>query len=373
MRVEREDGTLRVVAPQRRAAAPLAARADAHPDRQHGHRRHRRLHEDARDQRRRLPRRSCRAAKLVAGARLLPPGGGRPARRHRVRGRDADAAARLRRRQGARRPDRGPDPLACASRSRTRARASATRASRSAARPARPAKSARSRRDQRRIARRASAATAPPQPHQRQRGSAAPVVFRSADADLRQVIDDSTGRTLAAASSRESGAEAARQDRARAGGRPALAERAKAAGVSRSSSTAADTSTTGASKPLAEGAREGGLTLVEREDDRPMDTHRCVASSTWTRTSSRSTASPRSSRAGAASASARSSSSATARHVGVGLGKAERGARGDPQGRRGREEAPDQRADGGTTIPHEIIAHFGAAKVMLKPAARAPA
>ena len=91
-------------------------------------------------------RAQLRGREARAGAGLLPPGRGRPARRHRVPRRDAHAARRLRRRQGARRPDaahirsrRRP--------SRTRARASSIRASRSSARPARPARSAERRRD----------------------------------------------------------------------------------------------------------------------------------------------------------------------------------------------------------------------------------
>ena len=44
-------------AARRRAAEPRAARPVPHADRQHGHRRHRGLHQDPRDRRRRLPRR----------------------------------------------------------------------------------------------------------------------------------------------------------------------------------------------------------------------------------------------------------------------------------------------------------------------------
>ena len=52
-----ENGELEVTPARRRAGEQVAARADPHPGRQHGRRRHRRLREEARDRRRRLPRR----------------------------------------------------------------------------------------------------------------------------------------------------------------------------------------------------------------------------------------------------------------------------------------------------------------------------
>ena len=86
-------------------------------------------------------------------------------------------------------------------------------------------------------------------------------VFRSAKWIYAQVIDDTTGRTLAAASSRESGiGGATKVDVARSVGR-ALAERAKAAGVSSVVLDRGGYQYHGRVRSLAEGAREGGLNL----------------------------------------------------------------------------------------------------------------
>ncbi len=86
-------------------------------------------------------------------------------------------------------------------------------------------------------------------------------VFRSAKYIYAQVIDDSTGRTLAAASSREAELGASTPiDTARAVGK-ALAERAKAAGVSAVVLDRAGYQYHGRVRSLAEGAREGGLNL----------------------------------------------------------------------------------------------------------------
>ena len=86
-------------------------------------------------------------------------------------------------------------------------------------------------------------------------------VFRSAKYIYAQVIDDTTGRTLAAASSRETELAAdTKVDAARAVGR-ALAERAKAAGVSAVVLDRGGYQYHGRVRSLAEGAREGGLDL----------------------------------------------------------------------------------------------------------------
>ena len=86
-------------------------------------------------------------------------------------------------------------------------------------------------------------------------------VFRSAKYIYAQVIDDTTGRTLAAASSRESGIGGeTKVDVARSVGR-ALAERAKAAGVSSVVLDRGGYQYHGRVRSLAEGAREGGLNL----------------------------------------------------------------------------------------------------------------
>jgi large subunit ribosomal protein L18 len=86
-------------------------------------------------------------------------------------------------------------------------------------------------------------------------------VFRSAKYIYAQVIDDTTGRTLAAASSREADlGGATKTDAAKAVGR-ALAERAKAAGVTAVVLDRGGYQYHGRVRSLAEGAREGGLNL----------------------------------------------------------------------------------------------------------------
>jgi large subunit ribosomal protein L18 len=87
-------------------------------------------------------------------------------------------------------------------------------------------------------------------------------VFRSAKFIYAQVIDDTTGRTLAAASSREAEVTGSSRklDAARAVGR-AVAERAKAAGVSSVVLDRGGYQYHGRVRSLAEGAREGGLDL----------------------------------------------------------------------------------------------------------------
>jgi len=87
-------------------------------------------------------------------------------------------------------------------------------------------------------------------------------VFRSAKYIYAQVIDDSSGRTLAAASSREDdlAGGGGKVDRARAVGK-ALAERARAAGVTTVVLDRGGYQYHGRVRSLAEGAREGGLDL----------------------------------------------------------------------------------------------------------------
>ena len=86
-------------------------------------------------------------------------------------------------------------------------------------------------------------------------------VFRSSKYIYAQVIDDSTGRTLAAASSREPDlAGESPVAVARVVGRT-LAERAKAAGVSAVVLDRGGYQYHGRVRSLAEGAREGGLNL----------------------------------------------------------------------------------------------------------------
>jgi len=87
-------------------------------------------------------------------------------------------------------------------------------------------------------------------------------IFRSAKYIYAQVIDDATGRTVAAASSREAGIAAGpgKVDAARAVGR-AIAERAKAAGIGTVVLDRGGYRYHGRVRSLAEGAREGGLDL----------------------------------------------------------------------------------------------------------------
>jgi large subunit ribosomal protein L18 len=86
-------------------------------------------------------------------------------------------------------------------------------------------------------------------------------IFRSAKFIYAQVIDDTTGRTLAAASSREADLAAGlKVDAAREVGK-ALASRAKAAGVSTVVLDRGGYRYHGRVRSLAEGAREGGLDL----------------------------------------------------------------------------------------------------------------
>jgi large subunit ribosomal protein L18 len=87
-------------------------------------------------------------------------------------------------------------------------------------------------------------------------------VFRSTKFIYAQVIDDSTGHTLAAASSREAGLASGigKVDVARAVGK-AIAERARAAGVKTVVLDRGGYQYHGRVRSLAEGAREGGLDL----------------------------------------------------------------------------------------------------------------
>jgi len=87
-------------------------------------------------------------------------------------------------------------------------------------------------------------------------------VFRSSRFIYAQVIDDSTGRTLAAASSREPSlaAGAGKVAAAEAVGR-AIADRARQAGVTRVVLDRGGYRYHGRVRSLAEGARQGGLDL----------------------------------------------------------------------------------------------------------------
>ena len=85
-------------------------------------------------------------------------------------------------------------------------------------------------------------------------------VFRSNKHIYAQLIDDMAGVTLAAASTREAEASGAGVEASKAVGQR-LAERAKAAGVERAVFDRGGYRYHGNVKALADGAREGGLTL----------------------------------------------------------------------------------------------------------------
>ncbi len=85
-------------------------------------------------------------------------------------------------------------------------------------------------------------------------------VFRSNKHIYAQVIDDATGTTLAAASTREAGQSASGVEASKAVGQR-VAERAKEAGVDRAVFDRGGYRYHGNVKAIAEGAREGGLTL----------------------------------------------------------------------------------------------------------------
>ena len=128
MTVTQEDGQVVVARPDRPGRSPRAARA--HPDarRQHGHRRHPGLREAARDPGRRLPR-GAQGPRPRDAARLQPRRHGEGARRHhasRCRSRPRSSSRGSPSSASARSPPRS---ASGARPSRTRARASATRAS----------------------------------------------------------------------------------------------------------------------------------------------------------------------------------------------------------------------------------------------------
>ncbi len=85
-------------------------------------------------------------------------------------------------------------------------------------------------------------------------------VYRSNKYVYAQLIDDFAGRTLAAASSRESGNGDDPKARAKAVGR-AIAEQAKGAGITRVTFDRGGFKYHGRVRAVAEGAREGGLEL----------------------------------------------------------------------------------------------------------------
>lgn len=86
-------------------------------------------------------------------------------------------------------------------------------------------------------------------------------VFRSLTNIYAQVIDDSAGRTLAAASSLEQGGQKARKSEVAASVGQRLAERALAAGIRQVVFDRGGYQYHGRVRALAEGARKAGLSL----------------------------------------------------------------------------------------------------------------
>lgn len=90
------------------------------------------------------------------------------------------------------------------------------------------------------------------------RGRLRLTVFRSSKYIYAQIIDEKAGRTVAEANSRSLASEGKKVDQAKAVGQ-ALAERAKAQGVTKVVFDRGSYRYHGRVKALAEGAREGGL------------------------------------------------------------------------------------------------------------------
>ena len=139
-------------------------------------------------------------------------------------------------------------------------------------------------------------------------------VFRSNRGVFAQLIDDDAGLTIASVQWTEADLRSLKpMEQATQAGK-LLAARAKAAGIDTAVFDRGGYQYHGRVKALAEGAREGGLTskTATLEDlwQPPIDPSQPLAS-TFRNASSRSTASPRSSRAAGASRSPRWSSSAT--------------------------------------------------------------
>ena len=85
-------------------------------------------------------------------------------------------------------------------------------------------------------------------------------VYRSNRHIYAQLIDDSAGRTLAAASSLKDAGEGGPKDKARSVG-VALAQRAQEAGIERAVFDRGGARFHGRVKAVADGAREGGLQI----------------------------------------------------------------------------------------------------------------
>ena len=261
-----------------------------------------------------------------------------------------------RHRQAARRRDRRARSASSASPSRTRARASGTRASTCARRPARP------RREARRCEPRSSASTAcagTAACAKSVRGTAERprlAVYRSNRHIYAQLIDDASARTLASASDLWEALPADKEDRAkRVGsgpGRTSQGRRSHQAVFDRGGRLYHGRVKAARGRaPVREDSQFEALRQPGRD--------RAPSRSGW----SRSTGSPRSSRAAAGSASPRSSWWATApAGSGVGYGKAKEVPAAIQKGVEEAKKSMFQVPLMNTTIPHEVIGEDGAGR-----------
>ena len=135
--VRRSDASAARRAARRPAGQQGSARPDPEPHPEHGDRRHGRVHQGARDRRRRLPGDAEEPAAARAGARVQPPGLRRRARGHLLRGADPAAHHREGHRQGGGRPGRRRHPQGPQARALQGQGRAGTRAKSCSARPGR--------------------------------------------------------------------------------------------------------------------------------------------------------------------------------------------------------------------------------------------
>ena len=253
----------------RRARVQVAARPVAHADRQHGDRRDRGYIEDARDRRHRLPGRGQGQRPRVR-ARVLAPGRWsrrRTASRSGSRRRPGSRSRASTSRRSARWP---PTSASCASPTRTRARACATRVRSSAARPERQVRS-NGRLNDRQAGAPVGRRVGRPAHRQGRAGTSGCARRSSAPPSVRGWSSPAPSRHLfVAGRRRQQGrhprvgldlqADRRRQDRA-GQGRSArqLAEAAKAAGVTKVVFDRGGNTYTGRIAAFADAAREAGL------------------------------------------------------------------------------------------------------------------
>ena len=242
--VVQEDGQLLVTPPDRPRRAPRPARAHALAGREHGRGRHHRLHQDAGDPGRRLPR-AAQGPRPRAGPRLLAPGADQGAGGHRVRGARARRASSSRATTSRLSARSRRSSASSGRRSPTRARASVTRASTS------PGRSVSA--HDRSLASREAPQAPPPRPREGarlRRASRGSRCSAPTAALFAQLIDDDAGRTLASVQWTEADAALAQADGAgRRGGQAARRRAPRPPASTPPCSIAAATSTTAVSRP----------------------------------------------------------------------------------------------------------------------------